>query len=162
VVKEFSKKAQTAIEESSLKSYDELVDDELAFEMTERNEDDLSKTRRKNLERIRLALSDLGFREDVKPGYSNHRDVWTDGEDTLFLDKDFLNMSKQDVATELLYQAIRGAAHDGDSRPGFNEDYGFNRQFYRLANGDNFGSDANLPEVQQKLLNGRYDSQFDI
>lgn len=161
-IKEFASKAGDTISQSSLKSYDELVDDELAFEMTERNEDDLSKTRRRNLERMRLALDDLGYTDDVKPGYSNHRDVWTDGEGVLFIDKDYLNKSKQDVATELLYHVVRGAAHDGDSRPGFNEDYSLNRQFYRLVNGDEFGSDCDLPEVQQKLLNGKYDSHIDI
>lgn len=158
----FAEKANDTISESSLKTYDELVDDELDFEMTERDESKLSKTRRKNLERMRLALDDLGFFGDVKPGYSNHRDIWTDGTDTLFIDKDYLNSKKQVIATEVIYQVVRGAAHDGDSRPGFTEDYGFNREFYRLTNGDTVSSDADLPEVQQKLLNGRYDSQFDI
>jgi len=161
-IKQFSEQAATTIEESSLKTYGELVDDELTFEMSERDESDLSITRRKNLQRIRFALADLGSGKDVKPGYSNHRSVWTDGDDTLFIEQGFLKAKKRDLATEVLFQAVRGIVHEGDSRAGFNEDFRFNRKFYEAVSGDNFDANADFPEVQQKLLNGDYDNRLSV
>lgn len=157
-IEEFAANSSDTIAESSLKTYDELIDDGLVFEMTEIEVDDLSKKRYKNMRRLANALRDLGYSGAVKPGYSNHRDVWKDNEGVLFIDKNYLNSTKQEVATEVLYNVIRGAAHDGDSRPGMDEDYAFNRSFYQMVNGDKIGSTLALPKVQAGLMNGEYDS----
>jgi hypothetical protein len=157
VLKEFALGVSDELPLDAIKEYMEVVQDSLSFEMSEQDEQELSKRRRKNLVRIRRALRDLGYRGEVKPGYSNHRDTWTDNDETLFIDKDFLNATKSMVATEVLLQVLKETAHDGDSRSEFNEDYALMRQFYRNVTGDRISADKDYAEVQRELLSGNYD-----
>jgi len=153
---EFIKGTQETIDDANMKSYSEIVDEKLTFEMEEVEESKLSKKRSTNLMIVRSALLDLGFTQDVKPGYSNHRNVWKNEEGDLYIHKDLLNKKKRAICTEVLFKVAKVAAHDGDSRAGLEEGYSFNRNFYRLFNGDNFSADHNFPEVQQKMFNSEY------
>lgn len=155
-LKKFTNSAQDTIEQSNVKKYSDIVDENLAFEMNEVSPDDLSKRRRSNLKSIREALLDLGFSGDVKAGYSNHKDVWKDDEETLYIHKNSLNCSKEEIATEVFFNVVIVASHTGDTRAGMNEDYGLKDDFYQMVTGDNFRSDIDYPEAQRRLLNGHY------
>lgn len=153
---EFVNSAQETISESDIKTYSEIVDENLAFEMDKVDEESLSKRRRTNLRRLRRALRDLGFIDGVRAGYSNHKKYWKDDEGTLFIHKEQLNKSKGEINTTVFFDAVRVAAHDGDTRAGMNEDFSLNRNFYRITNGESYGADVNFPEAQRKLMAGDY------
>lgn len=154
---EFIESAQETIAQSNLKTYSEIVDEKLAFEMEEVDPDSLSKRRRQNLRILGRALLDLGFTDQVKAGYSNHKQVWKDDEGDLFIHKNFLNCKKNELVTEVFFEVCKVAAHNGDTRAGMQEDYSLNRNFYEMMNGGNFSADVDFPEAQQKMMNGDYE-----
>lgn len=146
----------SSVKDSSIRDFEDIIKNELQFEMREISRDSLSKRRLTNLKQIESALDDLGFRCDVKSGYSNHKDIWKDQDNNLFIHKDRLNCKKQNMATSLLQQAVVVASHDGETMTSFSEDIGLRRSFYKAMSGTSFNSDADYPTVQRRILNGYY------
>lgn len=143
---------------AEIKEFVDAVSDEMKFEMNEKDVSSLSKRRQTNYRRIRRALNDLGFRGEVRVGYSNHRDMWKDDEDTVYIHKDMLNKKKQVIATEVLQRALKSVAHDGDSRGEFNDaGYTFRNNLCRFFDGTMSMSDCDYSKAQRKILNGDYD-----
>lgn len=145
-------------DESSIRDFEDIIKQELQFEMSEISRDNLSKRRLKHLKQIESALDDLGFRLDVEAGYSNHKDIWKDKEGTLFIHKDRLNCKQQEVATSLLQRVLVVASHGGETMTTFNEDITLRRNFYKAVTGVKIGGDADYATVQRRILNGYYGS----
>jgi len=152
----FASNAESTIEESNILNYAEVVEEKLIFEMEETADEDLSKRRLKNLRVIRDALSDLGFADIIKAGYSNHKMVWKNDNSTLYIHKDYLNKNKNEIVTEVLFHIVRVAAHDGDTRAGMNESHTYRRNFYKMMKGERYNANCSFPEVQKKLMEGDY------
>lgn len=131
------------------KSYNEVIDEDMKYEMVEVNEDNISKRRTKNLKAIRWAFDELVIFKDVKPGNASHRDVWQDEDETVFVDKDVLNSPKKDFIFSVLPRVIEVACHDGDTRKEENRTGTFHSKYY-----DNM---SNLGEIQKKIENGSAD-----
>lgn len=140
-----------------VKNYKDIVDQELKFEMKETPDHKLSKRRLKNLNLIRGALKDLGFTFlDVNAGYSNHKNVWKDDDDNLYIHKDFLNSKQQMLATKVIQQVVIVAAHDGETMTSMDENYSHARNFYKAISGTQIGADADYGTVQRRMLQGKY------
>jgi len=116
----------------------------------------LKTSSKTNLVQIESALRDLGFRLNVKAGYSNHKTVWKDQNDALFVHKDSLNCKQRVLATTVLLETVRAACHQGECMTTFNEDYSLNRNFYEAVMGDKFVADVGYDKVQQRMLSGKY------
>lgn len=146
--------AASAIE---VKDYQQVVDTELQFEMSETPDHKLSKRRLKHLNMIRAALDDIGFaRINVKAGYSNHKNVWKDEDNNLYVHKDSLNKKQQMIATKVIQEVVIVAAHDGETMTSLDEDFSLNRNFYRAISGTQIGADADYATVQRRMLQGKY------
>ena len=152
----FANSANSDVENSNVRDYEDIIDDELNFEMSEISRDNLSKRREENLDMLESALYDLGFNLDVRAGYSNHKNVWKNKEDQLYIHKDELNSRRQDVATRLLQRVVVVAAHDGETVTSLNEDFSLNRNFYKAVSGTKFGAECDYSTVQNRILNGEY------
>jgi len=152
----FANSANSAVENSNVRDYEDIIDDELNFEMSEISRDNLSKRREENLDMLESALYDLGFNLDVRAGYSNHKNVWKNKEDQLYVHKDELNSRRQDVATRLLQRVVVVAAHDGETVTSLDENYSLNRNFYKAVSGTKFGAECGYSTVQNRILNGEY------
>lgn len=140
-----------------VKNYKDIVDQELKFEMKETPDHKLSKRRLKNLNLIRGALKDLGFTFlDVSAGYSNHKNVWKDDDDNLYIHKDFLNSKQQLLATKVIQQVVIIAAHDGETMTSMDENYSHARNFYKAISGTQISADADYATVQRRMLQGEY------
>jgi hypothetical protein len=148
--------ANEMLDESDVKEYSEIIENEMQFEMDEIDRSSLSKRRKANLVQIESALRDLGFRLNVKAGYSNHKTVWKDQNDALFIHKDSLNCKQRVLATTVLLETVRAACHQGECMTTFNEDYSLNRNFYEAVMGDKFAADVSYDKVQQRMLSGKY------
>lgn len=129
--------------------YSEVVDDEMKFEMDSYSEDNMSKRRQENLEKLRWALGELGYPYDVVSGVSKHSNVWMTDAETLMLDKDFLNANKTELATTVLLEAAKESAYRCDTRTEVDKDHSYRRRFINLM--------SNFDEVQQKLMVGHED-----
>jgi hypothetical protein len=156
-VRDFVQATQELFSGTDVKDYASVVEEDATWEMSELSVDSLSKKRRSNLEKVRSVLDDLGFSGDIKPGNSKHQDVWMDDSDTLYLDRDFLNSKKSVFATEVVFEAIRIAAYDGDTRGGTDESMAWRRNFKKYMQGDKIMADCDYPTAQQRLMNGYYD-----
>ena len=152
----FANSANSAVEQSNVRDYEDIIDEELNFEMSDVKRDKLSKRRRQNLELLESALYDLGFNLDVRAGYSNHKNVWKNKEDELYIHKDELNSPRQDIATRLLQRVVVVAAHDGETVTSLDEDYSLNRSFYKAVSGTKFGAECDYATVQNRILDGKY------
>lgn len=145
-----------AVDQDNVRSFSEVIEEELDFEMNEVSDGNLSKRRLQNLEILRDALRDLGFSDGVVAGYSNHKSIWKHKDGTLYIHKDKLNAKKQDLATDIIFEVVKVAAHSGETMTSFNEDYDLNRGFYKMTTGSRFGADVDMPTVQKRILNGTY------
>ncbi|EGQ44165.1 MAG: hypothetical protein J07AB43_02240 [Candidatus Nanosalina sp. J07AB43] len=141
---------------SSIRDFEDIIQKDLQFEMSEIARDNLSKRRLKHLEIIESALDDLGVRVTVKAGYSNHKDVWKDKEDNLYIHKDRLNCRKSELATSLIQRVVIVASHGGETMTNFNEDISLRRAFYKTIGGTNFSAEADYATVQRRILDGYY------
>lgn len=113
-------------------SYQEAVGD-MKWEMEEYDYSDLNKTRQRNFDMAEFFLKKVGFRGDVKPGYSQHADAWKDDEDTLYINKSFLKGGKKEFVVVKLDTILEVVAQGGDTRNGLEHGYQFNRQFWKYA-----------------------------
>lgn len=145
-----------AMESVNVKDYEQVVDQELKFEMNETPDHKLSKRRLKHLNIIREALRDIGFRNEVKAGYSNHKNVWKNRQDVIYIHKDFLNKKLNKIATEVMQQVVIVASHNGETMSSLDEDYSLNRNFYKAVSGSRVSAECSYPAVQQRILDGYY------
>lgn len=154
--KKLAKSSHTAPSASNIDPYSEIVDKSLAFEMKEVSYSDLSKRRKKNLDIIDAALHDLGFNCEVCAGYSNHKNVWKDDNGTVFVHKDYLNSSKNKLATEVMQNVVIVASHDGETMSSLDENYSLKSSVYKTISGLQFAADTDYPTVQQRILDSQY------
>jgi len=154
--KELQSSAGSKVSGATLKEYEDIIDEELQFEMKETPDHELSKRRRKHLAILRSALSDLGLNNDIKAGYSNHKEIWKDQDGTVFIHKESLNCKRQELATHILQKTVVVAAHDGETMTSLEEDYSLNRNFYKAVSGSRIGASDNYAGVQNKILNSKY------
>ena len=131
------------------KSYEQVVDEDMQYEMTEVKEHKLSKRRTKNLRKIRWLLREISCYDDVKPGHSKHEDVWRPDVDTIIVDKNYLNANKSKFATEIIDKVVEIAAAEEDTRGGFSKDHTFYRNYHRYM--------SRVTEARAKILNGSAD-----
>lgn len=131
--------------ESDVKSYEQLVEGSMKFEMSEYYYGDLNKRRKENFDRVEWALRKAGFTDEIRVGYSQYSDCWKDDDGTLWIDKKFLKSSKQSFVVEKMDTVFEVAAHNGDSRQGIEHDYKFKDNYWRLT--------ENLGSYKQMLLN---------
>jgi len=131
-------------------SYEEVIEDGMDFEMKERDESKLSKRRKKNLQKIRWFLREVGCYDTVKPGYSKHEDVWRPDIDTILIDEDFLNSNKNKLTTEVIDKVVEIAAAEQDTRGGFTKGHSFYRQYHRYM--------SNSTAARQMIMEGREDT----
>jgi len=130
------------------RTYEDVVDQEMEYEMKEWNESKLSKRRKTNLDKIRWFLKEIGCYDDVKPGHSKHEDVWRIDSDTILVDKDFLNANKNKFVTHVIDKVVSIAAYDGDTRGGFRKDTSYNRQYQRYM--------SKTAQPRQDLMTGNF------
>lgn len=114
------------------KSYEEVIDDEMEFEMKRWDESKLSKRRKQNLDKIRWFLREVGCYDDVYAGHSNHVNVWRTDPDTILVDRNFLNANKNKFITHVLDKVVEIAAADQDTRGGFDKGFSYNRSYRRM------------------------------
>lgn len=148
--------AQTEVHESNINEYADLVKDELKHEMKKIRFDSLSKRRKTSLEYLRKALNDVGFRLDIEAGYSNHKRVWKDENNTVFIHRDELNQKRQKIATSLFFQVVAVASHNGETITSMNEDYSLKNDVYQAMSGTKFDSECDFATAQCRIMNGRY------
>lgn len=154
--KQFADAAHEIIESQDVQDYGEVIEDKMTFEMKHIDKSKLSKRRTDNLEAIEQALRDLGFRPDIKAGYSNHKRIWKNSDDELYIHKEELNKTQQEVATEVLQKAVMVAAHQGETIKSFDEGFSHSSNVYEAIVGDKFAADVNYAIVQQRFLDGEY------
>lgn len=138
---------QPKVEEG--KSYEEVIEDDMGFEMKERDESQLSKRRKENIMKVRWLLREIGCYDEVKPGFSKHEDVWRPDRNTILIDEDFLNSNKMKFSTEVVDKVIEMASANCDTRGGFNKGGSYNRQYRKYM--------SKATEPRKKLLEGRED-----
>jgi len=131
------------------KSYEEVIEDDMGFEMKERDESKLSKRRKENLMKVRWLLREIGCYDEVKPGFSKHENVWRPDRKTILIDEDFLNSNKMKFSTEVIDKVIEIASANCDTRGGFSKGGSYNRQYRKYM------SKATKP--RKKILEGRED-----
>jgi len=131
------------------KSYEEVIEEDMGFEMKERDESKLSKRRKENINKIRWLLREIGCYDEVKPGFSKHEDVWRPDRKTILVDEDFLNSNKMKFATEVVDKVVEIAAANCDTRRGFNKGGSYKRDYYKYM--------SKVTEPRKKLLQGRED-----
>lgn len=129
-------------------SYEDVVDDEMEYEMSKWDESSLSKRRKENLDKIRWYLKELDCYDTVSPGHSNHEDVWRNADDEILVDKDFLNSNKNKFITHVLDRVVEIAAADGDTRAGFDKGFNYNRTYRRMM--------QKAAQPRQDLITGNY------
>ena len=134
------------ISSSQLYSYNDVIEQEMQYEMKEVSEDDISPRRQTNLARARWFLDELNVGYEVKPGHSKHQDVWKEDNETLFVDRGYLNQSKTEFITVGLMKILETACHHGDTRQGLNHDYRFETKFSEKA--------RDIGEPLRKLIDG--------
>jgi len=130
------------------KSYTEVVDDEMEFEMKRWDESKLSKRRKETLQKVRWFLEEISCYDDVHPGHSKHEDVWRTDSSTILIDKDFLNANKNKFITHVLDKVVEIAATDQDTRGGFSKDMSYNRRYMRLM--------QKTSQPRQDLITGNF------
>jgi hypothetical protein len=153
---ELVQSAKTRVQQSNISEYTDIIGDKLKYEMKEVPREQLSKRRKTNLGILSSALEDVGITLDVKAGYSNHKQVWQDDSDTLYIHKDDLNENRQRIATEVFFQAVIVGSHDGETMSSLNEDYNLKSSVYQVASGLEYHADCDLPTAQYRILNGHY------
>jgi len=121
------------MEPGSIKSYEDAIQQGNRFEMTEYDYGDLNSSRQMNFDRIKWVLDQVGFRDELRPGYSQHKDVWKNDEGVLYVDKLFLKAPKREFILEHIPQILKVAAHDGDTRQEFNENFALQRRWYQYT-----------------------------
>lgn len=131
------------------KEYSEAVENEMSFEMQERDVDTLSKRRRKNLRKLQWFLREIDVYDTLKPGYSKHENVWRTDSETIMIDEDFLNSAKNRLITEVVDELVKIAAADGDTRSGLSKDSSYKRKYTRLM--------QKTSKPRKVLLEGRED-----
>jgi hypothetical protein len=158
-VNEFTESAQSLINQSDIKTYSEIIEQELDYEMTKYSYSDLQKKQQKNFNRITGALRDLGFKEEMYPGHSMHRNAWRDDTGAIFIDKKMLKANKKANVTSVLFEVVSIVADDRDSRSGITDDIRYMRKFTQTMKGERYNTECNFAEVQRKMLSGDYDSR---
>lgn len=131
------------------KDYEDMIDEEMKFEMQERSEENLSKRRSTNLERVRWFLNQISCYDHVKPGFSRHENVWKDGDGDILIDEDFLNANRDTFVTEVLDRVVEVAAHDGDTRRELVKNRDYYRRYHRFMNKSS--------EARRTLIKGNFD-----
>jgi len=127
-------------------SYEDMVENTMTHEMSEYDESNLSKRRKQNIQKIRWLMKEIGEYSEVKPGHSQHKNVWRTDSSTLYIDKDYLNSNKTTFATEVVDEVVRVAAAEGDTRKGVEEDYSHARKYRRYM--------KKLSSLRMDLLQG--------
>lgn len=140
------------------KPLSDIVDSEFKYEMQEYSEDNLSKRRKKNLHILKWAMNELGI-FDVKSGSSKHRDVWMEDDRTVLVDKDFMNVKKQKLATDVLLAVIREAAHKQNTKQDPDEDFSYDRRLKDML--DDLAATQRAILSNNRELKGYLDSKLD-
>lgn len=148
--------AQDMLDDSHMQEYSEIIEEEMQFEMDERSRESLNKTSRQKLDSIDAALRDLGFRLTVKAGYSNHKRIWKNEDQELYIHQDELKCTKNELATSLIQKVVIVACHSGETITSFDDGYTLSNNFYEAVVGDKFSADVDYPTVQRRLLSGKY------
>lgn len=137
------------LNETNVVDYKEAAQEKSKFEMSDLDDDSLSKKRRQNLQRARWFMEHLGYRGYVVGGYSRHADFWKDDDDTVYIHKGVLNSKKQKFIVVHLESVLREASFTGSTMQPTEENYNFKNQYAKLSKGK--------AELQNKLLNGEAD-----
>lgn len=155
-VNDLASSAVDHMTEDQLKRFEEVVETEMEFEMIEQDMSELGKRQQKKFRQICRALDDLGIIKDVRPGYSNHRDVWQDGGGIVYINKSFLDAKKNQLATEVLIEVLRHAVVDQDTRTWLEESFSTKSRFYDIMHDKDIQTNTSVAEVQQRMLRGDY------
>ena len=154
MIKESYESAFSAINNiGKKKDYTDVVRDEFSYEMKEVSPDDLSKKRSKNFEKLKWLINEITHGEQIKPGYSNHYNVWKDTDGTVYVDKNYLNCKKNVFLTEVIDEVIKVLSHDGSTMKGFDKSFTYRRNYERNMN--------KVSSHRLRLLNGTWDSGQD-
>lgn len=122
-------------EDENVISFDDAWKSEMKWEMTHIEEDKISKKRRTRLAYARWFVDEIGCRNNVEAGMSQMESVWKDEDDTIYIDKEFLNTSKDEFFFEGLVEVARVAAHRGSTRQEFSSDYAFKDDLAKYTQG---------------------------
>lgn len=147
--RKFESAVKGLIDESKTYNFRDVIDHDLGAEMKKYPDNEISKKRGKNLERLRWALREAGFRLEVKAGYSSEMNFWIDDDGTLVVHKNVLKWRKDRFITEGIITAYKYACHNGSTVQEFNDDWG-----YKGNLADHIDS---LAEAQYLLLSGNAD-----
>ena len=131
------------------KDYTEVIGEEMTYEMDPYSESKLTKSRRKNLYRLRWALNEITPFMELKSGVSKHRDVWMVDDSTVFVDKDFLKAKKTKFTTHVLPQVLKHSRFKCDTRTDVQESGMFHRRVTDMMD--------DLASIQLKVLEGHPD-----
>ena len=137
---------------SEKKDYEESVESDMKWEMEEWDYSDLQKTRQRNFDWAEWLLREVGYRGQIKVGYSKHFKSWKAEEETnetVFIDKAFLKAPKDEWVLEKIPHVIEVAAQSGDSRSGLSHGFGFKDSWWEYS--------QNMGQYQRQLLNGEAD-----
>ena len=131
------------------KDYTEVIGQEMTYEMDPYSESKLTKSRRKNLYRLKWALNEITPFMEVESGVSKHREVWMVDDSTVFVDKDFLKAKKTKFATHVLPQVLKHSRFKCDTRTDVQESGMFHRRVTDMMD--------DLASIQLKVLEGHPD-----
>lgn len=131
------------------KDYNEVIEEEMKYEMDSYPESKLGKRARENLLRLRWAIEKFHPFIEVKLGVSKHREVWMVDKDTILVDKDFLKANKDKFATHVLPKVVRHSHYKCDTRSDVRDSSTYmNRVLDSLDQ---------LSDIQLKMLNKHKD-----
>jgi hypothetical protein len=126
----------------------EVFKKDKSYEMEEVPEDKLKKKEYKRLKTLRRVVTDLGSHEQVKAGFSTREDFWKDDRGVIFVERSQLTQKKENFVTDVLFQVMKVAAHNGDTRDGFDKDYRYESNLRKYVD--------ELSSIQRKMLKNAY------
>lgn len=139
----FENEVKQFIESSSTVSFGEVIDKGMKFEMNEIEAENLDDVADERLAILQDALQELGITKEVKAGFSKKRDMWQNGEEVVIVTKGLLKETPSKFVDEVLFNVVREACFEGDTRQERDDTWTVHKDFWRYS--------ESLPEVQQKV-----------
>jgi len=118
IKKNWESDVRDAIDECDFMQYSEAVEENMRYEMSEFDYNDLNKRRRQNFDRAEKVLDHVGFEGEFSPGYSDHMDIWKDDSGKLFVDKRYLKAPKKEFVMKRIPEIVKFASHKGSTANG--------------------------------------------
>jgi len=136
------------------KDYNEVIEDEMKYEMDHYPMSKIGKRATQNLHRLQWAINQVNSFVEVQLGVSKHRDVWMKDKNTIFVDKDFVKATRQEFVIKVVPKVLNHSHYRCDTRSDVNDSSAYMRRV--IDNQDE------LQSVQMKILNKHSDVEAHV